>query len=102
MADNETATSRGYQDETGGQGGTRTLCQDGGEDAQEARRASEEEGEAQQDAQVMSVGNEKCVVIQHNPTKKCRFKGGQKNTGWQEQPPCRFDMQDGQDIFSLC
>jgi hypothetical protein len=53
-ADCAIATGRGYQDQARRQRRTRAICQDGGEDAQEARRSPEEEGEAQQDAEVMS------------------------------------------------
>lgn len=53
-ADFSLATGRGYQNQTRRQSRTRAIRSDGGEDEQEARRAPEEEGEAQQDAEVMS------------------------------------------------
>jgi hypothetical protein len=48
------ATNGCSPDQACGQGGARAVRKDGGEDAQEARRACEEEREAQQDVEILS------------------------------------------------
>lgn len=55
VADISSAKSRGYQDKTCGKGREGTIRVDGREDAQEARGATEEEREAQQDVKVLSA-----------------------------------------------
>jgi hypothetical protein len=48
-------TNREDPNSTDSQGGASTIRSDGGEDAQEARRACEAQGEAEQDAQVLRL-----------------------------------------------
>lgn len=55
FADYTSATDRGDSHQTRSKGGTGTLPEDGGEDAQEARGTFEEEREAEQDAEIMSA-----------------------------------------------